>query len=165
MVLEVERVEVATVLDSSLVDEGPEMALNVSNFNADRANLEKVHVLLLLDGLIGVLDSPFACRECGQSGTYTIERVSVGIAASLNLLCTAIGCESGGSIKAHVRSKRIRQDQDKWNGLKYTTSSRIAAEAFDLTMRLVLAMQQMGWGIGGNRFRRNARFMPLGTAL
>jgi hypothetical protein len=139
VVLEEELVEVITELDSSPVDREPEMAPNVSIFNADRTNLEKVHVLLPLDGLIGVLDSLFACRECGQSGTHTIEKVSVGIARSLNFfVCTTIGCESGGSIKARVRSNGIRQDQDELKGLKYAPSSRIAVEAFDLNMRLVL---------------------------
>jgi hypothetical protein len=72
-------------------NEEPEMApTNVSIVNLDRTNIKKVHVLLLLDGLIGVLDSIFACIECGQSGTHTIKKVSVGIATSLTFFARVL---------------------------------------------------------------------------
>jgi hypothetical protein len=45
-----------------------------------------------------------------------------------------------------VRNNGIELDKTKWNGLKYAPSSRIAVEAFDLNVRLVLAMQQIGGG-------------------
>jgi hypothetical protein len=73
--------------------------------------------------------------------------VSVGIATSLNVFCSTIGCGAGGSIKACVRKNGIKVKQDEWKARRYVPASKVAAEAFDLNMRLVLAMQQI-WGGG-----------------
>jgi hypothetical protein len=84
---EQERAEVVAELDSCPIDdEEPGVIPNVSIFNADRTNLESIHVLLLFDGCKGlpVVDFLFACSECGESGSPTIKKVSAGIATSLN---------------------------------------------------------------------------------
>jgi hypothetical protein len=57
---------------------------NVRVIDTERTNLERKHVLLPLDELIGLLDSCFVCKGCSLPGSHTIEKVSVGIATSLN---------------------------------------------------------------------------------
>jgi hypothetical protein len=130
---------------------------NVRVINTERTNLERKHVLLPLDQLIGLLDSCFVCKGCYLPGSHMIEKVSIGIATSLNVFCSTVGCAAGGSITAGVRKNGIRVKQDKWKAHRCVPASKVAAGAFDLNMHLVLAMQQIG-GVGSEA-------IVLGTML
>jgi hypothetical protein len=73
--------------------------------SADRTNMDKIHVILPLDELIGCLDQNFVGNQFGKPASYLIQRLTIGIAASLNF-----SCRRGQEVclmKVHLRKNEI----------------------------------------------------------
>jgi hypothetical protein len=70
-------------------------------YSSDRSNLDQIHVIF---ELIHCIDQNFVCVKCGQASSQAVERLTIGIATSLNFFCD---CGHVCSMKGHLRSNGI----------------------------------------------------------